>query len=423
VKLVRNVSITMVTSFASTGAAALAAVIVANQLGAKGAGIFALARVVPTVVAGLLGAGITMADAYLVGAKKYPVQAITETNMAIGILLSIVGWGGWWACDHLLQAKFFSTLPLSVVLILGASIPVQLIRNYLNAIQQGLQDFTEANIVLFVEDLFTLVFVLPLLVGLGTGPEIIAFATVGGSAVSLVACFVCLMRQRIWPWPRFHKEIAIEATVMGLKGHVGRIANMLNWRLDVMILSMLASVDVVGYYAVATKVAEAFRPLSQAFTFVLRPYIAAMPVSEARAQGIFLYRRVFALNFALVIIMAIAGGPIIIYMFGPEFAASIPAFQILLIGLCALGGAGVLNGYNVGIGRPEFNSYTALAGLVITVIGDVALIPQYSLIGAAWTSAVAYTVKALALTYVFLTTSGITWPELIGLKEYSPDAA
>jgi len=198
---------------------------------------------------------------------------------------------------------------------------------------------------------------------------------------------------------------------------------MLNWRMDVMILSMLAPVEIVGYYAVATKVAETFRPLSAAFTFVLRPMIASLSMSEARAQGVALYRRVFALNLVLVFIMAFAGGPIIIRMFGPDFAAAVPAFQILLIGLAALGGAGVLNGYNVGIGRPEFNSYTALAGLVITVIGDVTLIPSYSLMGAAFTSSVAYTVKAVALTFLFLSTSGISLPQLMGMKEYSPDAA
>src|SRR5439155_1054917 len=191
------------------------------------------------------------------------------------------------------------------------------------------------------------------------------------------------------PWPRLHRELSLEMMRFGLKGHIGRIANMLNWRLDVMILSVLAPVEVVGYYAVATKVAEAFRPLSAAFTFVLRPMIASLSVSEARAQGVSLYRRVFALNLLLVVIMAFAGGPIIVRMFGPDFVAAVPAFQILLVGLAALGGAGVLNGYNVGIGRPEFNSYTALAGLVITVIGDVTLIPHYSLIGAAVTSSVA----------------------------------
>jgi len=423
VKLVRNVSITMVTSFLSTGAAALAAMLVANVLGAKGAGVFALARVVPTVVAAVLGAGVTMSNAYLVGGRRFSIQAITEASMALALVIGFIGWGAWIAGGSFIHARFFSSLSETAVLLVGISIPLQMIRNYLNSVQQGLQTFTEANIVLLVEDVATLLLVLPLLWGVQSGPTVIVFAAVGGSAVSCLASIWYLVKHGYKPWPRLHRELSLEMMRFGLKGHVGRIANMLNWRLDVMILSMLAPVETVGYYAVATKVAETFRPLSAAFTFVLRPMIASLSVSEARAQGVALYRRVFALNLVLVFIMAFAGGPIIIRMFGPDFAAAVPAFQILLIGLAALGGAGVLNGYNVGIGRPEFNSYTALAGLVITVIGDVTLIPPYSLMGAAFTSSVAYTVKAAALTFLFLSTSGISLPQLMGMKEYSPDAA
>jgi len=423
VKLVRNVSITMVTSFLSTGAAALAAMLVANVLGAKGAGVFALARVVPTVVAAVLGAGVTMSNAYLVGGRRFSIQAITEASMALALVIGFIGWGAWIAGGSFIHARFFSSLSETAVLLVGISIPLQMIRNYLNSVQQGLQTFTEANIVLLVEDVATLLFVLPLLWGVESGPTVIVFAAVGGSAVSCLASIWYLVKHGYKPWPRLHRELSLEMMRFGLKGHIGRIANMLNWRMDVMILSMLAPVEIVGYYAVATKVAETFRPLSAAFTFVLRPMIASLSVSEARAQGVALYRRVFALNLVLVFIMAFAGGPIIIRMFGPDFAAAVPAFQILLIGLAALGGAGVLNGYNVGIGRPEFNSYTALAGLVITVIGDVTLIPSYSLMGAAFTSSVAYTVKAAALTFLFLSTSGISLPQLMGMKEYSPDAA
>ncbi len=422
-KLVRNVSITMVTSFLSTGAAALAAMLVANVLGAKGAGVFALARVVPTVVAAVLGAGVTMSNAYLVGGRRFSIQAITEASMALALVIGFIGWGAWIAGGSFIHARFFSSLSETAVLLVGISIPLQMIRNYLNSVQQGLQTFTEANIVLLVEDVATLLLVLPLLWGVQSGPTVIVFAAVGGSAVSCLASIWYLVKHGYKPWPRLHRELSLEMMRFGLKGHIGRIANMLNWRLDVMILSMLAPVETVGYYAVATKVAETFRPLSAAFTFVLRPMIASLSVSEARAQGVALYRRVFALNLVLVFIMAFAGGPIIIRMFGPDFAAAVPAFQILLIGLAALGGAGVLNGYNVGIGRPEFNSYTALAGLVITVIGDVTLIPPYSLMGAAFTSSVAYTVKAAALTFLFLSTSGISLPQLMGMKEYSPDAA
>ena len=422
-KLVRNVSITMVTSFLSTGAAALAAMLVANVLGAKGAGVFALARVVPTVVAAVLGAGVTMSNAYLVGGRRYSIQAITEASMSLALIIGFIGWAGWIAAGSIIHARFFSSLSETAVLLVGISIPVQMVRNYLNSVQQGLQTFTEANIVLLVEDVATLVFVLPLIWGVQSGPTVIVFASVGGSAVSCIASVWYLVRHGYIPWPRLHRELSWEMMRFGLKGHIGRIANMLNWRLDVMILSVLAPVEIVGYYAVATKVAETFRPLSAAFTFVLRPMIASLSVEEARKQGVALYRRVFALNMLLVVIMAFAGGPIIIRMFGPDFVAAVPAFQILLFGLAALGGAGVLNGYNVGIGRPEFNSYTALAGLVITVIGDVWLIPQYSLMGAAFTSSVAYTVKAAALTWLFLSTSGVTLPQLMGMKEYSPDPA
>src|SRR5207244_12333844 len=113
-----------------------------------------------------------------------------------------------------------------------------------------------------------------------------------------------------------------------------------------MVPSVAAPVAVVGHYAVATKVAEAFRPLSAAFTFVLRPMIASLSVSEARAQGVSLYRRVFALNLLLVVIMAFAGGPIIVRMFGPDFVAAVPAFQILHVVLAALGGYGVMIGFH-----------------------------------------------------------------------------
>jgi O-antigen/teichoic acid export membrane protein len=190
-----------------------------------------------------------------------------------------------------------------------------------------------------------------------------------------------------------------------------------------MILSMLAPVDVVGYYAVASKVAELFRPLSQSLTFVLRPLIASLSGLEARAYGVMLYRRFFLINLGSIVLMALLGPPLIVRFFGPAFVAAVPAFQILLIGLAAHGADGVINGYNVGIGRPEFNSYTALVGLVITVIGDLTFIPTYSLYGAAWVSSVAYTAKAVAMTAIFLWTSGVSFKQLAGFEEYSPDAA
>src|SRR5436305_13739654 len=98
----------MVTSFLSTGAAALAAMLVANVLGAKGAGVFALARVVPTVVAAVLGAGVTMSSAYLVGGRRFSIHAITEASMAVALVICLIAFGAWIAGGSCIYARFFN---------------------------------------------------------------------------------------------------------------------------------------------------------------------------------------------------------------------------------------------------------------------------------------------------------------------------
>jgi O-antigen/teichoic acid export membrane protein len=420
--LARNTSMTVVARLLVTGAAALSALVVASTLGAKGAGTFAQVRVLPTVIAALLGGGVTIATPYLIGARRYPVQAITETSMALALGLSVVGCAAWLLCGTLLHAHIYTELSQQAALCVGLAIPLQLLSNYLNSIQQGMQSFKDANLVLLVDEIASLVLVLPLLAGFPGGTTLIVVAAVGGSVISTLTAVVLLWRRGIRPRVWLHRPIAVEAIQLGLKGHVGRIANMLNWRLDLMILSGFASVEVVGCYAVASKVAELFRPLSASLTFVLRPVIASLPIGEARARGVLLYRRFFLINLAAIVVMVFAGPPIILHAFGAEFAPAVPAFLILLVGLAAHGADGVINGYNVGIGRPELNSYTALVGLAVTVVGDLALIPPYSLVGAAIASSAAYTVKAIALTAIFLATSGVSIRQLAGVEEYVPDA-
>ncbi|MCC6848565.1 MAG: polysaccharide biosynthesis C-terminal domain-containing protein [Deltaproteobacteria bacterium] len=420
--LVRATSITVVTKLLATATAALAAIVVAGALGATGAGTFALVRVLPGTIAAVLGAGMTIANPYLIGSRRYSVQAITETTVALGLGLGVVGCAGWWAAGNLLHAHFYSTLSARDALLVGLAIPMNLLRDYLNSVQQGLRSFKAANLVLLTDDVVSLALLLPLLAGVG-GTTLVVVAAVAGPVASVLLAAAMLLRRGIRPWPRVHPALARDAMRFGIKGHVGRMANMLNWRLDVMILATLASVEVVGCYSVASKVAELFRPLSASLTFVLRPLIAGLSAVEARVRGVFLYRRVFLINLAAILVLAAVGERLILAFFGAEFAPAVPALYILLVGLAAHGADGVLSGYNVGIGRPELNTYTALAGLVVTVIGDLTLIPAYGLVGAAVASSAAYTVKAVAFTGLFLATADVSLPQLVGWKEYGPDLA
>ena len=421
--LLRDTSVTVVGRWAGTAAAAGAGLVVASVAGAAGAGTFAMVRVAPATVAAVLGAGMATANAYLIGSGKRAPQAIAETTMALGVLFGALGWAAWWLAGDLVHSRFFPHLSTATVTVIGSTILLNLLRDYLNSLQQGLKRFTEASVVLALDDVCALLLLLPALVVPSEVNTLIVASSIAGIAVSVLTAIGLLVRAGVRPWPRLHLAIVREAIGFGMRGHIGRLATLLTWRLDVMILSTLASVEVVGCYAVASKVAELFRPLGASLTFVLRPLIASLSAAEARVRGLVLYRRVFLINLAAVAIMAIVGGQLIVTLFGPEFAPAVPAFQILLIGLAAQGADPVLNGYYVGIGRPEYNTYTALAGLAVTIVADIALIPPYGLVGAAVASSLAYTTKAAAFTGLFLATSGFSFAELVGAKAYGTDAA
>jgi O-antigen/teichoic acid export membrane protein len=358
-----------------------------------------------------------------VGAKRYPVQAITETTVALAIIMGGLGWVGWWLCGSLLHAHVYSELSQQAALIVGVSIPLQLLRIYLNSIQQGMLSFRGANLVVCVEEVASLLFVLPLLFGVEGGSNLIVLAAVGGTTLSCAVAVGLLWYRGVRAIPRLHWDIAVESIRFGMKGHVGRIANLLTWRLDLMILAVLASTEIVGYYSVASKVAEMFRPLSSALNFVLRPWIASLSAEEARERTVRLYRWSFGINLGAVALLALVARPFIVRFFGPEFVLAVPALYIKLFGLTARGAEGVISGYNVGIGRPEYNTYTALIGLVVTVVGNLALIPPWGLIGAATTATVAFTIKSVAYTWIFLSTSGTSLAHLLGLEALYPNAA
>jgi O-antigen/teichoic acid export membrane protein len=89
------------------------------------------------------------------------------------------------------------------------------------------------------------------------------------------------------------------------------------------------------------------------------------------------------------------------WIFGPAFQAAILPAQILLVGLVAEGIGGIVTPYLYGEGRPGLNSLAMGAGVVVTVLLDVLLIPRFQAVGAAVASSSAYITTTVVLLLVF----------------------
>src|SRR5207244_4469414 len=137
---------------------------------------------------------------YFIGGRRHSVQVIAETNVVLGLVFGLVGLGAWIVAGPLLMTSFFRNVSAWPVALLGVSVPILLLRNYLNSIQQGLQAFTEANLVLFVEDLAGMLVVLPLLwtsPPAGTVERLVILAPLVGATVSLIVAVRDLTRRSI----------------------------------------------------------------------------------------------------------------------------------------------------------------------------------------------------------------------------------
>ena len=86
---------------------------------------------------------------------------------------------------------------------------------------------------------------------------------------------------------------------------------------------------------------------------------------------------------------------------GPGCAAA-----LLLVVVSAVVVAGLITAYLYGVRRPGLNSLAVGVGVIVTVVGDVLLIPPFGVMGAALASALAYLTTSGTLLVCFYRVAG-----------------
>jgi len=82
-------------------------------------------------------------------------------------------------------------------------------------------------------------------------------------------------------------------------------------------------------------------------------------------------------------------------VFGEEYVEALPAFLWLLPGIIAGAGSRIYANCIAAAGKPEWNMYSSIGVVTINVIGNILLVPEYGIVGAAWATSVAYCFNAV----------------------------
>jgi O-antigen/teichoic acid export membrane protein len=385
---------------AALATAAVTTFLVARTGGAAMVGILALLRVLPGLVGVVLSFGLPGAITYFRAGPHREDKRLPLTVVGMAFAGGTVGMLVWIVASPLLGRVLFEHLSLGVVALAGVIVLTKLFVATSKASLQGNDDLPGSNRVIFLEEFMFL----PAYGGLWA-------AGVHGYAALVVSLILSDLATASFGWLRLHRHgffakagrpslaLARRIGSYGLRGQVGGVVTLLNLRLDFVLLGIIAGPAVLGVYAVASKFAELVKVPAMALTYVLYPRFARegreaaaharamMPKAALLTAGV--VAPLWALSYLLPVI------------YGAAFEGAVVPAQIILLGLIFEGVAGVASGFLYGIGRPGLNSLATVAGLVVTVVLDILLIPSLGATGAAIASAAAYATTQLALVLFF----------------------
>jgi O-antigen/teichoic acid export membrane protein len=381
---------------------ALGTLIVARVGGPSGVGLYALLRVVPSLLGVVISCGLPGAVTYFVAGPTRNDRRLSLTLVGMALAGGLVGMLLWVAAAPLLRESLFQEIPIGLTLLAGVTVLTQLSVATAKSCSQGSDDMRGANLVIVNEEfMFLPAYGLLALAGERGNTAIVA-GLLAADVITSALAWTRLTRAGFFAGAqRPSLGLARRVASYGWRAQVGGVVTLLNLRLDFILLNVMAGPAVLGIYAIASKFAELLKVPGMALTYVLYPQYARAGMQKATQNARRLIPKAGLAIAAACVPLLLTAGFVIPGLYGSAFHAAVGPTRIIVLGLALEGVAGVITGYLYGIGRPGLNSWAMGAGLAATVVLDLILIPPLGATGAAVASAVAYLTSSLTLMWFF----------------------
>jgi O-antigen/teichoic acid export membrane protein len=232
-------------------------------------------------------------------------------------------------------------------------------------------------------------------VGLGVAALLLGYGVLAMAAVMLVGAVAGVLLDLWWlrclandtdvhtGWQGFEvKNLFVRALPFFSVLFFGAIY----FRVDVVILSLLTSDAVVGYYGAAYRLFQTTYIVPEAFLFALFPLFCrlsprpddALAVASQKGLDVLLL-----MGLPLATGMFVLSDEIILTLYGARFAASVPLLRVLSVAVALMYANGVFVQLLIATERQKRLAATAAAAAVLNVSLNFALIPFIGALGAA----------------------------------------
>ncbi|MDI6780492.1 MAG: flippase [bacterium] len=387
-------------------------IILARMLGPEGKGIYTLTVLVGSTLFMIGNLGLTSSIIYFTGKEKYELKVIVGNVLTIGlvtgaVLSLIIIW-----VAYNFHIPFLKGVDPLFISIMALSTPIVLARSYLNSVSVGKGQIIFCNWLNVIERgtillaFFTLfIFSRSLIVNAIISNIVAAIVT---GMISLF--FVSKMTKIVLG---IQRTVIVAISKFGLKVYFTNMMLFGERKLDVFILNFFLNPAAVGYYTLATGLAEFLRYIPQMASAALYPKIASSSKKDIKEYTPKVCRHIIFLTILGCLVMGLLGEPIIKFVYGKAFLPALPVFWVFLPGMVFFAITKVLLSDLLGRGRPMVTTVASSIGIFSSVFFNFLLIPRWGMFGAAAAGVISYFLTAIILFIFYLRISKNSWVDML----------
>lgn len=381
----------------------LQGIIVARCLLEEGKGIISLYLVALNLTLALGDMGGKQSYAYFMtkqGMAPRKTWQYIKLSLGLAIVLEFT------LLSSVLLSRGLMDRRMIVVLLMGIMI-VKLYNSFSYSYALASRKIALLNVCNVVAQVTTLFFVAVFIGWRGEGEEWFFVGTLVG--VVLVAIILTWWRirhfselaisatQEAFSWSRWR-----EITTKGFSYAVPLFIMGLNYRLDVFIIDYFRGEGTVGIYSQGASLAQMLWLLPEVLALVIFSH-SLNAVKEKKFANELLRNlgKMMLVMGVLLVPIGIVAYYLIPVVYGPTFAESSLVFLVILPGVYLMILFKSLNGDLAARGFPRIAGYVFLPAVILNVVLNFLLIPDYGAVGAALASCISYSLAALAFFLIY----------------------
>lgn len=369
-------------------------VIIARQLGPEGNGLYAMAILLPNMLVTFFNLGVGPATVFYIGRGELSPELALKTNLNLGIKVSCLITILVLPLIYLFGEQAFNLVPISLLMLGLVVFPVSLLLSYGMSVLQGQEDFKRFNLISLVPPTLMLLMTIISLIFLKLGVVSVVVAFLLGQTAGLA--LLCLYSKSMYSG-KFVSSRPEQKKLLryGWKAHFGNIMAFVNYRADVFLVNFLIGPVATGVYVIAVQFAEKLWIFSQAASTVLLPRLSSMGLEVKRRHELSLRTGwiVGAITLLASLVLISLLYFFLVPLIGKEYQPAFTPFMWLLPGVILGATSRIYSNTIAAAGKPEWNMYASFLIVIVNIVGNLILIPELGLSGAAIATSVAYGVN------------------------------